>query len=142
MMAAEQIKAQLSMLEMAVRYGFMPDRSGRILCPFHDDNNPSLYIYDEPGRGFYCFSCGTGGSVIDFVMLLFKLEFKQAVLRITMDFGFSGIPIDKEVQARIYKARQERAEQRRAIVQQENLTCTYLDQMRAIYDDVVPFTDL
>jgi len=36
------------------------------LCPFHNDNNPSMHIDDE--RGLYkCFSCGAGGDVFNFV---------------------------------------------------------------------------
>jgi len=36
------------------------------LCPFHNDNNPSMLIDDE--RGLYkCFSCGAGGDVFNFV---------------------------------------------------------------------------
>ena len=36
------------------------------LCPFHDDNNPSLQINGE--RGIYkCFSCGAGGNALRFV---------------------------------------------------------------------------
>ena len=36
------------------------------LCPFHDDNNPSLQINGE--RGIYkCFSCGAGGNALNFV---------------------------------------------------------------------------
>lgn len=36
------------------------------LCPFHEDNNPSLQINGE--RGIYkCFSCGAGGNALRFV---------------------------------------------------------------------------
>ena len=36
------------------------------LCPFHNDNNPSMHIDDE--RGLYkCFSCGAGGDVFNFI---------------------------------------------------------------------------
>lgn len=38
-------------------------------------------------RGFHCFGCGAHGSVIDFVMLLYDISFRQAILRINADFG-------------------------------------------------------
>lgn len=41
----------------------------RLRCPYHDDRSPSLVIY-PPGRGWYCFVCGIGGSPVDFVMRL------------------------------------------------------------------------
>jgi len=44
-------------------------KSGHVhkgLCPFHDDYEPSLVVYQD---SFWCFGCGVGGSVIDYVML-------------------------------------------------------------------------
>lgn len=48
-------------------------RSGKIACPFHNDRTPSLHVYPEPGRGWYCFGCGRGGSVYDFGAQLWDL---------------------------------------------------------------------
>jgi hypothetical protein len=45
--------------------------SGKVRCLFHDDRSPSLHVYREPGRGWYCFGCGRGGSVYDLAALLF-----------------------------------------------------------------------
>ena len=92
---SDKIKQSLSMYDVAVRYGYMPNRASFISCPFHTaDNTPSLKIYKDIGRGFYCFACGANGSVIDFVMLLFKIDFRQAVVRINADFGL-GLTDDK-----------------------------------------------
>lgn len=111
MISAEEIKSRLSMQHMAERYGFVLDRSSCIICPFHHDNHPSLRIYNEPGRGFYCYSCNAGGSVIDFVMRLFGLNYKQAIMRINSDFGYGGTASDESEMLRI---RAERAEKARA----------------------------
>lgn len=84
---ADRIKQLLTTREVVEHYGFHPDRSGFIQCPFHQgDNHGSLKIYDG-NRGWHCFGCHTGGTVIDFVMRLFGLNFRQACLRINMDFG-------------------------------------------------------
>jgi hypothetical protein len=45
-------------------------QSGKIRCPFHTDGTPSLHGYPEPGRGWYCYGCGRGGSVYDLAALL------------------------------------------------------------------------
>jgi DNA primase len=37
---------------------------------FHDDRSPSLHVYPEAERGWYCFGCGCGGSVFDLAALL------------------------------------------------------------------------
>jgi len=52
--------------------GRQPNRAGKISCPFHNDANPSLQLYDH---GWYCFgACHTGGSIYDFGALLFGLD--------------------------------------------------------------------
>lgn len=77
------------MRQIVDRYDLKVERGGFISCPFHDERTPSLKIYEQPGKGFCCFGCGAAGSVIDFVMLLFRIGFRQAVLRISSDFGIS-----------------------------------------------------
>lgn len=39
----------------------------KTVCPFHNDRNPSLHVYDD--GGFKCFGCGVAGDVLDFVGL-------------------------------------------------------------------------
>lgn len=39
-----------------------------IICPFHDDINPSMRITLNDGT-FYCFGCGANGNAYDFVKL-------------------------------------------------------------------------
>jgi hypothetical protein len=45
-------------------------RDGKVRCPFHEDRTPSLHVYEEAQRGWYCFGCGRGGSIYDFAALL------------------------------------------------------------------------
>jgi hypothetical protein len=40
-------------------------RSRKVRCPLHDDQRPSLHVYVEPERGWYCFGCRRGGTVFD-----------------------------------------------------------------------------
>jgi hypothetical protein len=37
----------------------------------HEDRTPSLHVYGDPERGWFCFGCGRGGSIYDFAALLF-----------------------------------------------------------------------
>ncbi len=50
-------------------------------CPLHNDSNPSLSIDHKNGL-WHCFGCGKGGDVISFVMVNYKLDFKEAVLKL------------------------------------------------------------
>lgn len=48
------------------------------ICPFHDDNNPSLTI--SPDKQIYkCFVCGAGGNVFTFVQNFNNISFVEAV---------------------------------------------------------------
>jgi CHC2-type zinc finger protein len=45
-------------------------RDGKVRCPFHEDRTPSLHVYEDPQRGWFCFGCRRGGSIYDFASLL------------------------------------------------------------------------
>jgi DNA primase len=46
---------------------------GRILCPFHDDGDPSFSIKKGVNWG-KCFSCGRWASLIDFVSQIERIS--------------------------------------------------------------------
>lgn len=48
------------------------------LCPFHKEKKPSFHIYTKT-NSFYCFGCGKGGNVINFIRILHGYSFPQAV---------------------------------------------------------------
>lgn len=114
---ARQIKERLTARQVVELYGFHPDRSGYIQCPFHTgDNHGSLKVYDGSKSGWHCFGCGAGGSVIDFVMRLFGISFAQACLRINMDFnlGLTGERPSKAEQSALLEARRREAQEKAA----------------------------
>lgn len=96
---ADIIKDSVSMRDVLDMYGFRTSRYGRIPCPLHNgkDNN---FSYKD--RRFKCYVCGKNGTVIDFVMDLFGLDFVEAVKRLNADFhlGLSNErPSDDELNA-------------------------------------------
>jgi hypothetical protein len=53
--------------------GLEPNSRGDVVCPLHDDRKPSLHIY--PGdRGWYCFGCQRGWTIIDLASALWGIE--------------------------------------------------------------------
>lgn len=112
-MAAE-IKRALPARDVLEHYGFQPGRTGFLQCPFHQgDKHGSLKVYDGE-RGWHCFGCGRGGSVIDFVMELFGIGFREACLRLNEEFhlGLSDRKPSRAEVSALLRARQE-AEARR-----------------------------
>lgn len=49
-------------------------RSRKVRCPLHNDGTPSLHVYREPQRGWYCFGCRRGGSVYDLAAAMWRVE--------------------------------------------------------------------
>lgn len=47
-------------------------------CPFHSEKTPSCHIYTE-NQSFYCFGCGAGGDVINFIRRIESLDYIESV---------------------------------------------------------------
>lgn len=60
------------------------------ICPFHDDNNPSMSVSTDK-QIYKCFSCGATGTVFKFIMDYENVSFNEAVKKIA-DIG--GIQVD------------------------------------------------
>ena len=75
----------------------------KIVCPFHEDINPSCLINVNDGN-FYCFGCGAGGNAFDFVKLANKkLDDLQALIayfKILKSKEVRGIKISKKALAK------------------------------------------
>lgn len=116
---AQQIRERLTISQVVEFYGFHPDRSGYIQCPFHaGDDHGSLKVYTGDKTGWHCFGCGAGGSVIDFVMKLFNISFPQACVRLSSDFGLNLTGEERASQAELQalaEARKREAERKAAI---------------------------
>ena len=56
------------------------------LCPFHDERTPSFHV--TPSRGmWYCFGCGEGGDVINFVQRVDHLSFAETIEKLADKTG-------------------------------------------------------
>ena len=56
------------------------------ICPFHDDNNPSMSV-SEDKQIYKCFSCGATGTVFKFIMDYENISFREAVQKIANQSG-------------------------------------------------------
>lgn len=60
------------------------------VCPFHDDNNPSMSV-NRDKKIYKCFSCGATGTVFKFIMDYENISFIEAVKKIA---DMSGINVN------------------------------------------------
>lgn len=131
--AFRAIKEAIPMREAVVQYGFEPDRVGRICCPFHDDQNPSLRLYEGSG-GWWCFVCNEGGSVIDFTAKLFGLSFLQAAKKLDHDFslGLMDGSVDPNDAVRRDKIRRQKEAARRQYRSEYDSKCQEANEIRSM----------
>lgn len=86
-----ELKARTDFKGLLTWLGFEVKKNGRgwkILCPFHNDTDPSCSVNLEKGL-FHCFSCGVEGDKIKFVKLYKKTDFKGAVEVLKEYTGFT-----------------------------------------------------
>ena len=64
-----QILGRVDIVEVVGEYTALRQRGGRFwgLCPFHSEKTPSFTVSADKSA-FYCFGCGKGGGLIQFVM--------------------------------------------------------------------------
>ena len=78
--AGQWIRDHVEMKSILDLYGYTT-KHGFMVCPFHGDRDASLKVYGGE-RGWHCYGCGRGGSVIDFVMEHESCNYRTAVVAI------------------------------------------------------------
>jgi DNA primase len=106
---ADKVKQQADIVRVVGEYVRLKktgkDFSG--LCPFHQEKTPSFTV-SPIKQIFYCFGCGKGGDVYNFVMEMEKCEFPDAVRVVAEKCGIA-IPRQKERSPEERKENQQRA---------------------------------
>src|SRR5216684_1111542 len=106
---AEKVKQQADIVRVVGEYVRLKktgkDFSG--LCPFHQEKTPSFTV-SPIKQIFYCFGCGKGGDVYNFVMDMEKCEFPEAVKVVAEKCGIA-IPRHKERSPEERKENQQRS---------------------------------
>src|SRR6266852_2159313 len=106
---ADKVKQQADIVRVVGEYVRLKktgkDFSG--LCPFHQEKTPSFTV-SPLKQIFYCFGCGKGGDVYNFVMDIEKCEFPEAVKLVAEKCGIP-IPRPKERSPEERKENQQRA---------------------------------
>lgn len=136
-MNTEQIKELYSMRDILERYGIpKPNRAGFICCPFHKEKTASMKIYKD---SFYCFGCGFGGDIFDFVQKMDGISFKEAYAALGGDYENSF-----SARKRIYQAQKQREKQRKIeekLKQKMELNYLLMEVYRKWLDRMEPLSD-
>ncbi len=93
----EEILKRIDIVEIISSYVDLEKKGQNYncLCPFHDDNNPSLVVSPEK-QIFKCFVCETGGTAIDFVSKFEKIPYSKALSKLGKKVGIKTKSINNK----------------------------------------------
>ena len=88
----EKVRSNSDIVEVIQGYVRIKQRGRNFfgLCPFHNEKTPSFSINPDK-QIFKCFGCGLGGGVINFIMEIEKLDFKESIIFLA---EHSGVEIE------------------------------------------------
>ncbi len=109
----DELRSRANLEEIVSEYVPLKQKGRRFwgCCPFHNEKTPSFSV-DSEAQMYYCFGCHKGGTVINFVMEMERMEFMDAV-RLLADRAHMEIPeqsqtgsgrISPDERERIYEA--------------------------------------
>ena len=93
-MEINEIKQQLSIIQILAHYQLQPDKHSQIICPFHPDDKPSCKIYPKTNT-YHCFACNATGDVIQFIQDFEKITKHEAIKKAESFINPPQIPIPK-----------------------------------------------
>lgn len=76
----DELRARADIVQIVSGYVTLKKNGHRYwgLCPFHGEKTASFSV-DQERQLYYCFGCKAGGSVIQFIMDIERLDFAEAV---------------------------------------------------------------
>lgn len=79
-MELKELIASVDLIEYIGQFVDLKESNGEYLalCPFHEENTPSLTLTPET-QLFYCFGCGAGGNVISFIERYNNCSVREAI---------------------------------------------------------------
>ncbi len=109
----DDLRSRLNIVDVVSEYVPLKQKGRRYwgLCPFHHEKTASFSV-DAEAQMYYCFGCHKGGTLIQFVMDLERMEFLDAVkllaerARLPLPEGESGGggEASRALKERIYEA--------------------------------------
>ncbi len=112
----DQVLAAADMVEVVGRYTQLKKSGANYMgcCPFHEEKTPSFSV-NPVEKLYYCFGCGEGGNLFNFVQRKEDLDFAAAVEHLADKLG---IVLEYEETSARGEAERHRRERLRALLEQ------------------------
>ena len=116
----EEVRMKNDIVDVVSQYVKLNRRGNTYfgLCPFHNEKTPSFSVTPSK-QMYYCFGCGTGGNVYNFVMEYENYTFGEALQHLADRAGVQLPKIEYSREAR------EKAEKRATLLEINKLAASY-----------------
>ena len=116
----EEVRMKNDIVDVVSQYVKLNRRGNTYfgLCPFHNEKTPSFYVTPSK-QMYYCFGCGAGGNVYNFVMEYENYTFGEALQHLA---DRAGVQLPKIEYSREAK---EKAEKRATLLEINKLAASY-----------------
>ena len=116
----EEVRMKNDIVDVISQYVKLTRRGSSYfgLCPFHNEKTPSFSVTPSK-QMYYCFGCGAGGNVYNFIMEYENYSFGEALSHLADRAGVELPKIEYSREAR------EKAEQRAALLEINKLAAQY-----------------
>lgn len=116
----EEVRMKNDIVDVISQYVKLTRRGSSYfgLCPFHNEKTPSFSVTPSK-QMYYCFGCGAGGNVYNFIMEYENYSFGEALSHLADRAGVELPKIEYSREAR------EKAEQRANLLEINKLAAQY-----------------
>ena len=116
----EEVRMKNDILDVVSQYVKLTRRGSSYfgLCPFHNEKTPSFSVTPSK-QMYYCFGCGAGGNVFNFVMEYENYSFGEALSHLAERAGVELPKIEYSAEAR------SRAKRREELLELNKLAAKY-----------------
>ena len=116
----EEVRMKNDIVDVVSQYVKLTRRGSTYfgLCPFHNEKTPSFSVTPSK-QMYYCFGCGAGGNVFNFVMEYENYTFGEALQHLAERAGVQLPKIEYSREAR------QKAEERAALLEINKLAARY-----------------
>lgn len=114
-MNPQALKNAVSLKRICEDDGIKFRKSGnrlKALCPFHNENTPSFVVF--PDDHFHCYGCHAHGTIIDYVCLRDKVDFRRSYIWIAENYA--PTLVDAEATTAIRKQNEDAAQERKTLI--------------------------
>lgn len=117
----EEVRMKNDIVDVVSQYVKLTRRGSTYfgLCPFHNEKTPSFSVTPSK-QMYYCFGCGAGGNVFNFVMEYENYTFGEALQHLADRAGVQLPKIEYSREAR------QKAEERAALLGDQQAGCQIL----------------